>query len=165
MFEDARFWSKVEIAEKDECWEWQAAVDWGGYGQFWIPRPTRRMVLAHRYCYHHAVNSGLPVWQEGSRGAGGVVVMHVCDNRRCVNPAHLRLGSQRENMADAAAKGRMPSKPGARNPNARLSPEDIQEMRCSATGKHGERMAMARRYGISSGHVSKILKGDVWTSR
>jgi hypothetical protein len=75
------------------CWEWNGARQSGGYGQL---RDNGKTVYAHRLAYElHAGES-----------VGHRVVRHSCDNRPCVNPAHLELGSRQDNMDDMKARGR-----------------------------------------------------------
>lgn len=108
----ARFWSKVERGA--ECWLWRAAVDKDGYGKFQLTtrsRPKQIHVRAHRLAWALA---------NGKMPPSGLVVMHACDNPRCVNPAHLSLGTQSENRADCTHKGRNAT--GDRN-GACLHPE------------------------------------------
>jgi hypothetical protein len=88
-----RFWDKVKIAGPNECWEWQAAIGTSGYGKMGF---NGKSEYAHRVCFileHHEIPKGL-------------VVMHTCDNRICVNPKHLKLGTQKENLKDMTDKGR-----------------------------------------------------------
>lgn len=118
------------------------------------------MVQAHRVAYELLVGP-LPTRPSGM-GAAGVLVCHSCDNPPCVNPAHFFLGTQAENMADMKAKGRQPDNRRERNPKAKLTAAQVADIRANHTGIYGEKMAIARKYGISSGHVSKILAGDVW---
>lgn len=152
-----RFWAKV--AQSGECWVWTAATNKQGYGQFWDPA-RHTMGLAHRFSYEAFV--GPLEHHRGIPGAIGQVVCHRCDNKRCVRPSHLFVGSQQDNMDDARRKGRMASRPGETNPKAKLTADQVAAIRASATGRYGERSAIARQWGISTGHVSKILKGDVW---
>jgi hypothetical protein len=88
-----RFWSKVDVRTDDECWEWQAAKQYQGYGIFRFDNGVR---LAHRISWL-LTNTEIPK---------GMVVMHKCDNTPCVNPKHLCLGTQKDNIQDMKTKGR-----------------------------------------------------------
>lgn len=109
--ETDRFWRRVD--KSGECWEWKGRNNWGGYGLF-ERTITKKRVVAHRYA-----------WQS-ERGAipAGLLVCHRCDNRLCVRPDHLFLGTQKDNMRDCWAKGRgknnrPPSRPECRRGHAR----------------------------------------------
>lgn len=85
----ARFWAKVAKGGPDECWEWMASENGKGYGLFW---DGQRMVYAHRFVYELEVG---PIPE-------GFVLDHVrdrgCTRRNCVNPAHLEVVTNRENI-------------------------------------------------------------------
>ena len=86
-----RFDAKVTMT--DECWVWNGAQSGqGGYGQMWAEGRNRR-------AHHVALWLREGVWPDD-------VVMHLCDNPSCVRYEHLRAGSQKDNLADMAAKGR-----------------------------------------------------------
>lgn len=97
-----RFWPKVERGKPDQCWPWTGAIGLGGYGNFGWSK--QRTVNAHKAAF---------ILDRGAVPTG-MVVMHRCDNRVCCNPAHLTLGTHRDNTQDAIAKGRMPQCAGAK---------------------------------------------------
>lgn len=107
----SNFWSKV--SKTATCWNWTACKA-NGYGRVMV---LGRPHLAHRVSWF--IEHG--AWPAG-------VLMHVCDNQECVNPAHLRDATQAENIADMCAKGR--SKP---SPTQWLSDERVREIRSLAS--------------------------------
>lgn len=106
------FWRKV--TKTDTCWLWTAATQRDGYGHFHV---NRKGVVAHRYSYE-LVHGPIPE---------GLVLLHTCDVRACVNPAHLKLGTQKDNILDAVAKGRHCH--GETSGNAKYTLAQITEVR------------------------------------
>lgn len=156
---EQRFWSKVCIS--DGCWEWLAALDGRGYGKLLIGSRSdnsRRYVQAHRISFE-IMNGPIPT---------GAVVCHRCDNKRCVRPSHLFVGSQAENVRDCVQKGRHGSrvKPhrvarGEANANAKLTAEIVRTMR--AARLHGMSVALlARAYDVSVPTVRAAISGKTW---
>jgi hypothetical protein len=149
-----RFWSKVDRRGPDECWPWRGGTNGKqGYGLFWLGE--HKPVLAHRWVYEHVVGPSPP-----GRGYHGTCVLHRCDNRLCVNPAHLFLGTHADNMADMSAKGRAtsPRQLGESNPNAKLTAEQIEQIRRTYTGRWGEQSELGRQYGVSATTIARHVR-------
>lgn len=156
-----RFWSKVDrSAGPDGCWLWTAGTfkARNGYGQFYVGtgRADRRTVPAHRFAYELV---------HGPIGDRRLFVCHRCDVPACVNPLHLFLGTQADNMADCAAKGRHHSSltdgrapVGEAHPLAVLNDALVREIRRSTETT----TAIARRLGVSRCAISGVRNGTTW---
>lgn len=143
----ARF--EANIDKSGPCWIWTGYRLPRGYGLFHVGGSR---ILAHRLSY--AVFVG-PV-------PGGLHVLHNCpggDNPRCVNPRHLRPGTNAENAADTAAKGR--STRGEKNPQAKLTDAQIPQVFARRAAGDGRR-AIARALGVSASTVGMVLAGQCW---
>jgi hypothetical protein len=171
MTPSERFWSKV--SKTPACWTWTGSPSSRGYGFFAIKHGQK--IYAHRYAY------------ELSKGAikTGMNVCHSCDNRLCVRPSHLFMGTQKDNIQDAVSKGRMASgernarrkdflaKPrvarieptnkkarGESHGNAKITAADVTKMRSMA--KQFTHQILAKRFGISQSAVTMILARKRW---
>lgn len=146
-----RFWTKVEVRDRDGCWLWCGARDSRGYGRFWT---GGWQPMAHRVAWalHHKTCPG------------DSVVLHTCDNPRCVNPAHLEIGTQRQNLKDMARKGRanLPNTKGERNANARLSPELVCAMRWLFVATNLGPTAIGRAFGVTRQTAIAIRDRVAW---
>ncbi|MCW2405080.1 hypothetical protein M2336_001709 [Sphingobium sp. B1D7B] len=136
--------------DTEVCWPWLGPVNSNGYGRFSL---RNSHILAHRQSYR-LFKGEIPE---------GMNVCHSCDNRLCVNPEHLWLGTQSENLRDAVAKGRMkhPDTRGERNGNRKLAAADVAAIRKMHSGGL-PKYRIAERFGVSPSTVGNIINGDTW---
>lgn len=138
------------MAGPDACWVWRGPCSRrGGYGLVHIKGVIHK---AHRLAWE-LTHGPIP---------DGLHVLHSCDNPPCCNPAHLRLGTHAENMADKAARGRAPSLGGALNGNARLTPEAVDDIRVRLTLGMSVR-SIAAWFGVDRRTIRRIRDGESWT--
>lgn len=147
-----RFWSKVQ--KSDGCWEWIEALNNKGYGVMGLKvEDTYKTVTAHRISY---------ILSHGDI-ATGQNVCHRCDNPKCVNPHHLFLGTQKENMQDCKNKGRIrisqTHKKGVENNNGKLTEEQVDAIRLESTAGVSQRK-LARKFGVSQPHIGRIVRRE-----
>jgi len=112
-------------------------------------------MLAHRAVWE-VINGPIP---EGE-GHHGTVVLHICDNRLCCNPAHLRLGTQADNVRDMDAKGRRVAvlRQGEEHHMTKITEDDVRAIRAS----NEPRAALAARYDMSIGGIKTIRAKRTW---
>ena len=144
-----RFWSRVE--KTDQCWVWSGFVSEKGYGKFGL-YPPRKSVRAHRYSWELHFGK-IPA---------GMLVCHRCDNRKCVRPDHLFLGTPKDNMVDMSQKKRNIT--GSKHNFARLTQDQVKEIRelYRPFSKELNGRKLAQRFGISQQHVSQIITNKNW---
>lgn len=146
-----RFWEKVARDPDSECWPWTAATDIHGYGLIGVWSEHGRMSNRHASRVSYALNVG-PVPDD-------LDVCHRCDNPPCVNPAHLFLGTRKQNMEDCRRKSRHSH--GVRRPDAKLTPEKVREIRAlRASG--ASLAALAADYGVVMQIISRVCLRDIW---
>lgn len=140
----ARFWAKV--AKADGCWEWTGSRNARGYGKVSRDHRPGHMDYAHRVSWE--IHFG-PV-------PDGMDVRHfVCDNPPCVRPDHLKIGNRRANMADAMRKGRL--RTGLAHRDAKLSDDQVREIRTRFADGGIRQADLAAEYGITEPYVSQIV--------
>jgi len=127
------------------CWLWLGSLNSWGYG-----RTAYSIRAAHRLSY------------AASRGdARNMLVLHRCDTPCCVNPDHLFLGTQVDNMRDMADKGRSGTARGECNRSSKLTWSAVNEIR---SAQHPNISELARRFGVSRRAIRFALTGETWAS-
>lgn len=141
----ARFWAKVNIGREDECWLWTASTI-RGYGQYHAPRvdAVQPTIYAHRFSWELA-NGPIP---------DNLQVLHRCDCPLCVNPNHLFLGTQADNLADAVQKGRLV----CGRHLIKVSDAAVLDIRTTYQARKNGR-ALAAKHGITLVSVMRIVNG------
>lgn len=129
------------------CILWQQFLK-RGYGQIRVGGRTGRTARVHRVAWELA-NGPIPA---------GMSVLHRCDVRNCINPEHLFLGTQADNVADMVAKQRDRHPFGADHGRAKLTEQDVRDIRASA-GSHQD---IADLYGVAQNTVTSIKLRKIW---
>lgn len=150
LFETApsRFWARVD--KSGNCWLWTGATDDKGYGRLSF---KGRRAIAPRVAYEltHGVSPGQ------------LQVLHRCDNPPCVNPDHLFLGTNADNIRDMCAKGRAwiqqpeNKRHGSDNPSAKLSHEEAVAIREAYANKSMNGVELAEVYGVGNSTIYKVI--------
>lgn len=140
---EERFWSKVN--KTDTCWLWVGAKDNNGYGAI---RVNSKNINAHRFSYQ--ILKG--------RIGNGLFVCHSCDNPSCVNPEHLFLGTNYDNVQDMVKK--MRNTLGEKNGMSFLSAEDVTKIR-TIKDKYSRR-ELASMFSIGESTLSQIINYKRW---
>jgi hypothetical protein len=136
------FWQRVR--KLDYCWFWTGPVNRGGYG-------IHGTILAHRASWL-ITRGDIPE---------RLKILHSCDNRRCVNPNHMRLGTQMQNVTDMHDRNRANKARGEANAVAKLSVECVIEIRRrSASGEM--KTEIARKFGVTPTCIGSICKRKTW---
>lgn len=143
MTYDELFRKNVGNADEKGCRNWLGGKDSDGYGLF--TAKGMATVRAHRYAF-----------QKNNGPVDGLMVCHHCDNRACVEPAHLFAGTAGDNSRDMVAKGR--SMRGSINPKARLTEQAVIDIRSSSAPT----AELAVRYEVSVSAITKARKCDMW---
>ncbi len=135
---EERFWDKVDKNGPNGCWEWTGSVSSTGYGQLAI---YRKPVKAHR----------MSVILDG-RDPTGMLVCHTCDNRTCVNPDHLFIGTFKDNHADMMKKQRHVFPKNTANPR-KLTDDQVREIRASQLTQR----QLAAKYDVTKSVITCVI--------
>lgn len=157
-----RFIEKLDTQPKRGCWNWGGSKSGSGYGQFW---DGVELIPAHYFL--------LSSTQKAKLRVKGMEACHKCDNKLCVRPTHIFIGTRADNVNDCVSKGRLRPRNGClamlkvrnvsgeRNSQHKLTSEDVKEIRFTQD-RHGIGAALAREYGVSQTVISGIRNGSRW---
>ena len=134
--------ARTVVDEETGCWVWQGSCGFNGYGRLRYG-PGRKPATCHRIIYEHHFG---PIPK-------GMVVMHKCDNRRCVNPDHLHGATQGDNMRDMHKKGR-----ATRSVLTEAEVREIRRLSENGVSTH----AIANSFCVSPATIYNITSGRAW---
>lgn len=142
------FWSRVDKSGgEDACWLWTGCKSKKGYGRFYW---DERMQKAHRVSYFLAFGK----WDDG------LMVLHKCDNPACVNPKHLFLGTNQDNVEDRGRKNRTAK--GEANGAAKLTSVQVIEIRRLYKEGDLSRLELSRVYEVGDSTINSIVNRKTW---
>lgn len=147
-----RLLNNIDANPINDCWKWNKCISSSGYGQIRINYKIRQ---AHRVSAmifkNFDINSNLDV-------------LHHCDNKLCINPKHLFIGTQKDNMKDCIKKGRhkRPNYYGEQHANAKLTIKQVQNIRKEYIPHIISTRKLAIKYGVSNVQIGNIIKRKQW---
>lgn len=136
---------RLEIVPTDSCIEWTGAHHKNGYGVISLNRKVACELGVSRVQFVHRAS----YMQHKGPIPSGLVVRHRCDNKRCYNPEHLLLGTQKDNADDAVERGLSKRK---------LTDEDVEVIRASSESNR----KLGKRFGVSATTIYHIKNGTKW---
>lgn len=145
----SKFWEKVDVRANDECWNWCAHLGRDGYGHVKV---GKKVCKAHRVVFEHFQGS-IP---------DGHCVRHKCDNRACVNPAHLESGTLADNNRDRDVRGRQVSLRGEEHGMARLSRDAVAVIRDFAHVVAEGKKHLADRFNVGVTTITDVMNRKTW---
>lgn len=147
-----RLWRMVVVGEPDACWLWRGNVGHEGYGRITVRVAGKtKQRAAHRLAWEFANKMSL----------GKRVARHRCDVPSCCNPAHILPGTQRENMLDAVARGRLNPARGEWSPFAKLTDEKVLALR-EDRARGMSLTALSKKFEVSMAVVANVYRGNTW---
>lgn len=148
-----KFLSRLAFGLSD-CWYWNGSIDEIGYGRFGSAYDEIGETKSHRISW---------VLFNGRAIPDGMMVLHACDVRNCVNPDHLSLGTQIENVQDMMVRGRhKPTQmPGESNPQAKLTDGKVLQIRADEANGMSQ-AAIAKKHGVATMTINRALRGRTW---
>ncbi len=150
-----RFWRFVNKGTSEECWNWLGHKDEKGYGTFRL----KKMIKAHVFSY--MLHCG-EIPQDNNTVFGRLFVCHHCDNPSCVNPTHLFIGNNSDNLMDASRKGKLPNMKGENAPNSKLTWDEVSLIRELFKSGRYTKHALAVHFGVSPSNITKIIGHKTW---
>ena len=149
-----RLMNKIKVNHKTNCWEWTGAT-YNGYGKTTIGSRidnSRKTITVHRLSYE--LNNGtIPQ---------GMFVCHKCDNRKCINPDHLFVGTRQDNVDDRESKNRNIVKTGESNPTSKLTQKIVKNCRWENAFQGVSVYSLAKKYGVNKKTMQNAVKGVTW---
>lgn len=143
----ARFWAAVD--RSGDCWVWTRSRKKFGYGRFML---NGKQWIATRVSWVIAFGPIPP----------GKHVLHACDNPPCVRPSHLFIGTNSDNVADRAAKGRSFHPFGSLSGKSKLDEAAVIAIRSSYDSGAASSTQLAAQYGVTPGLIGQIITGRIW---
>lgn len=147
---EERFWKYVDKKQDNECWNWTAYCHKSGYGKINI---KDKIVSAHRFSW---------VLHNGTIPNDKPLVLHDCDNPKCVNPSHLFLGTHKDNSDDKVKKNRQSRICGEDHRNSKLTENQIKEIRTLCAKREFTQKKIGKMFNINHRTVSYIHRNKTW---